>query len=156
LSYGARLVVAVEPDPVNAVCFGRTFASEIADRRVRLVEAAAWHSPGSLKFELGDASQTGRVASARSGQAVMVRAVTLDDMVDELKLSRVNFIKMDIEGAERHALAGARRLLAAHKPRLAIYIYHAPDDPDVVPRVVREANAAYHTFSRHGFQAYFH
>jgi hypothetical protein len=90
LSYGARLVVAVEPDPVNAVCFGRTFASEIADRRVRLVEAAAWHSPGSLKFELGDASQTGRVASARSGRAV------------------------------------------------------------------REANAAYHTFSRHGFQAYFH
>ena len=156
LRHGARQVVAVEPDPVNAACFERTFAPEIAGGRVRLVQAAAWHSPGSLKFELGNASQTGHVAGPGSGQAVSVRAVTLDQMTDELKLGRVDFIKMDIEGAERHALAGARRILAADKPRLAICIYHAPDDPDVVPRVVREANGTYQTFSRHGFQAYFH
>lgn len=156
LQHGARRVVAVEPDPVNAVCFGRTFASEIAAGRVALVEAAAWHSSGSLTFEPGNGSQTGHVTGSQSGRAVVVRAVTLDDMTDELTLSRVNFIKMDIEGAERHALAGARRLLAAQKPRLAICIYHAPDDAEVVPRVVREANGTYQTFSRRGFQAYFH
>jgi len=156
LQHGARQVVAVEPHPVNAVCFDRTFASEIAAGRVQLVQAAAWHSPGSLKFELGDASQTGRVAGSQSRRTVIVRAVTLDEIVDELKLDRVDFIKMDIEGAERHALAGARRLLATHKPRLAICIYHAPDDPEVIPRVVREANDTYQTFSRRGFQAYFH
>ena len=156
LQHGARLVVAVEADPVNAVCFARTFASEIADGRVRLVEAAAWHSPGSLNFELGNASQTGHVAGSGSGPAVVVRAVRLDDTADELKLGRVDFIKMDIEGAERHALAGARRLLAMYKPRLAICIYHAPDDPEIVPRLVRDANDTYQTFSRHGFQAYFH
>lgn len=156
LQHGARQVVAVEPHPVNAVCFDRTFASEIAAGRVRLVEAAAWHSPGLLKFELGNASQTGHIAGSQNGRTVIVRAVTLDEMVDELKLDRVDFIKMDIEGAERHALAGARRLLAAHKPRLAICIYHAHDDPEVVPRVVREANDTYQMFSRHGFQAYFH
>ncbi len=156
LQHGARLVVAVEPDPVNAACFGRTFASEIADGRVRLVEAAAWHSPGSLNFELGSASQTGRVAGSGSSRTVIVRALRLDDMAEELKLGRVDFIKMDIEGAERHALAGARRLLAVHKPRLAICIYHAPDDPEVIPRVVRDANDTYQTFNRQGFQAYFH
>ena len=156
LQHGARQIIAVEPDPVNSVCFGRTFAAEIADGRVRLVVAAAWHSPGSLTFEIGNASQTGHVANAQSDRAVTVRAVTLDTMVDELNLGRVDFIKMDIEGAERHALAGARRLLAAHKPRLAICIYHAPDDPEVVPRVVHEANDTYRTFSRHGFQAYFY
>ena len=63
---------------------------------------------------------------------------------------------MDIEGAERHALTGARRLLAAHKPQLAICIYHAPDDRGVVPRVIHEANGSYQTFSRNGFQSYFH
>jgi FkbM family methyltransferase len=156
LQHGARLVVAVEPDPVNAACFDRTFAHEIADGRVRLVKAAAWHSSGSLQFEVGNASQTGHVAGSQTDRSVTVRAVTLDEMVDELKLGRVDFIKMDIEGAERHALAGARRLLAEHKPRLAICIYHAPDDPDVVPRVVRDANATYQTFTRQGFQAYFH
>jgi FkbM family methyltransferase len=156
LQRGARQVVAVEPDPVNANCFSRTFAAEIAASRVRLVEAAAWHSAGSLKFELGSASQTGHVADSPSGRTVIVRAVTLDEVAEELKLDRVDFIKMDIEGAERHALAGAQRLLAAHKPRLAICIYHAHDDAEVVPRVVREANGTYQMFTRGGFQAYFH
>ena len=156
LQRGARLVVAVEPDPVNAACFQRTFEEEIAKGRVRLVQAAAWHSSGSLQFEVGNASQTGRVAGAESRSTVTVRAVTLDDMMDELKLDRVDFIKMDIEGAERHALTGARRLLAARKPRLAICIYHAADDPVVVPRVIQEANGTYKTFTRRGFQAYFY
>ena len=85
-----------------------------------------------------------------------MRAVTLDEVVHELKLDRVDFIKMDIEGAERHALAGARKLLAAHKPRLAICIYHAPDDAEAVPRAVFAANNSYETFTRGGFQAYFY
>ena len=156
LHRGARQVIALEPDPVNAACFSRTFADEIADGRVRLVEAAAWHSSGTLEFEVGGASQTGHVAASHAAKTVTVRAVTLDQAVEELKLGRVDFIKMDIEGAERHALTGARRLLAAHKPRLAICIYHAPDDPEVVPRVIHEANGSYQTLSRDGFQAYFH
>lgn len=156
LRHGARLVVAVEPDPVNAVCFARTFAPEMTAGRVRLVQAAAWHSAGSLTFEVGGASQTGHVAESQSARGVAVRAVTLDGMVEDLRVDRVDFIKMDIEGAERHALAGARGILATHKPRLAICIYHAPDDPHVVPRVIRDANASYETFTRQGFQAYFH
>jgi FkbM family methyltransferase len=156
LQRGARQVIAVEADPVNASCFGRTFAGEIGDGRVRLVEAAAWHSSGSLQFEVGNSTQTGHVAGSGSARAVTVRAATLDSLADELKLDTIDFIKMDIEGAERHALAGARRLLAVHKPKLAICIYHAPDDPQVVPRVVREANTQYDTFSRRGFQAYFY
>lgn len=153
---GAHRVVAVEPDPVNAACFARTFAPDIADGRVSLVVAAAWHSPGSLTFEPGNSTQTGHVTESESARGVTVRAITLDEVVHELKLDRVDFIKMDIEGAERHALAGARKLLAAHKPRLAICIYHAPDDPEAVPRAVFAANDSYETFTRDGFQAYFY
>ena len=156
LRHGARLVVAVEPDPVNAVCFARTFAPEIEAGRVRLVQAAAWHSPGSLTFEVGSSTQTGHVAEAQAGGGVTVRAVTLDGVVEELNVGRVDFIKMDIEGAERHALAGAQRILSTDKPRLAICIYHAPDDPHVVPRVVLDTNPSYESFTRQGFQAYFH
>ena len=153
---GARQVIAVEPDPVNSACFARTFAAEIKEGRVRLMVAAAWHSPGSLTFEPGGASQTGHVGGAQSTRSVAVRAVTLDEMAGELRLDRVDFIKMDIEGAERHALAGARHLLAVNKPRLAICIYHAADDPEVVPRLVQETNPTYQTFTRSGFQAYFY
>lgn len=153
LRRGARHVVAFEPNPVNAACFRRTFAPEITTGRVRLVEAAVWHSPGVLAFEFGGSSQMGTVSTSGRRQ---VQAVTLDQIVDELRLERVDFIKMDIEGAERHALAGARRLLAADRPRLAVCIYHGPDDPDVIPQSIRAANATYRSFTRGSFQAYFH
>jgi FkbM family methyltransferase len=165
LNRGARVVVAVEPDPVNTACLVRTFAPEIAAGRVRLVKAAAWHSSGSLTFELGPSTQMGHVADASHPAAshqttgarrITVPAVTLDAAIEGLGIDRVDFVKMDIEGAERHALAGARHLLATHKPRMAICIYHAPDDPEVVPRVILAANGSYQTFTRGGFQAYFH
>jgi FkbM family methyltransferase len=160
LQRGARVVVAVEPNPVNIACLERTFASETAAKRVRVVRAAAWHSSGSLTFEFGPSSQMGHVGGAASPrsrvQTTQVRAVTLDRMLAEQSLDRVDFIKMDIEGAERHALAGASQLLKQHKPRLAICIYHAPDDREVIPRVIRSANDTYEMFTRGGFQAYFY
>jgi hypothetical protein len=50
---------------------------------------------------------------------VKVPLTTVDELVSELKLRRVDF-KMDIEGAEKRALLGARRTLATYKPQLAM------------------------------------
>jgi len=63
--------------------------------------------------------------------------------VSELKLERVDFIKMDIEGAERRALAGAYSTLKKYRPRLAIAAYHLPDDPEIIPRVVNSTWSGY-------------
>jgi len=156
LDRGARQVVMFEPQRVNAECLRRTFAREMAARRVILVEAAAWHTRGELAFEDEGPGTMGHVREGTTAKTVAVRAVTFDDVVEELGLSAVDYIKMDIEGAERHALAGGRRMLAAHRPRMAICIYHTPDDALVIPALVREANASYQIFTRSGFQAYFH
>ena len=63
-----------------------------------------------------------------------VLLTTIDKIVEELQLERVDFIKMDIEGAERKALAGARNTLAERKPRLALAGYHLEDDQTKIPR----------------------
>ena len=64
---------------------------------------------------------------------------TIDNLVRELKLERVDFIKMDIEGAEPKALAGARETLSRFRPRMALSTYHAPDHPLTVPAAARAA-----------------
>lgn len=68
---------------------------------------------------------------------------TIDKLADELKLERVDYIKMDIEGAEPNALLGARATLAKFKPRMAISAYHAPDHPKRIPEVIRAAYPDY-------------
>jgi len=58
---------------------------------------------------------------------------TIDKLSPELGISRVDFIKMDIEGAEKQALNGARATLAKYKPELAIATEHYATDSETNP-----------------------
>jgi FkbM family methyltransferase len=60
--------------------------------------------------------------------------VTIDDFVAAERPARVDFIKMDIEGAELAALEGAVDTMARHRPKLAISLYHRPEDFVTIPR----------------------
>ena len=85
-------------------------------------------------------SAQGRVSQ---GGDLTVRATTIDDTVRDLGLQSVDFIKMDIEGAERRALRGGRDTLARFQPRMVVCLYHGLDDQEVVPRVVLELQPQY-------------
>ncbi|MFG0600633.1 FkbM family methyltransferase [Delftia sp. WSY_4] len=72
-----------------------------------------------------------------------VETITIDDYVRSAGLQRVDFIKMDIEGAERQALQGALQTLQTHRPRLALCIYHLWDDSYEIPRIIASSGVAY-------------
>ena len=138
LRLGAEKVFMVEPDPVNVECLKRNFRSEIASGRVVLLAEGAWSSKGSMDLNTGVAnSGTGSMIYKEAGsRTVSVPVRPIDDMVAEYKAPRIDFIKMDIEGAERQALAGARQTITGSRPRLAIATEHLPDDPEKIPLVV--------------------
>lgn len=156
---GAARVIAVEPMPGLAACLRRTFAPEIQAGTVIIAEVAAWDVDTSLEFRIGTQSTTGRARTATDRPAdttISVRAVRIDTLMAELGGGRVDFIKMDIEGAEPKALAGAGRTIAAFKPRMAICVYHGHDDERLVPAAVAASHGGYRMFFRGPFQAYFH
>ena len=161
LQSGARRVVAFEPESINIACFKRTFQKEILQGQVVLVEAAAWETPGILTLGCADpndhcASGKGSVVCLRSQKdAPSVSAVTIDDVAQRLTLDRVDFLKLDIEGAERHAIRGGRHVISHFRPRMAICIYHRPDDPTIIPREVLDCRRDYQVFSDDLCQAYF-
>ena len=150
LKKGAQQVVAFEPEPTNISCFKRTFAGELRNGKVALVEAAAWHSSDTLRFQRNEQSGTGHVkdqgwsnAGASNVDDFLVQAVTIDDQVEKLGLNKVDLIKMDIEGAERHALAGAKETLKNFAPKMVLCTYHAADDPMVIPEIVLGVRSTY-------------
>jgi FkbM family methyltransferase len=74
---------------------------------------------------------------------------SLDAYADRQGLASVDFVKMDIEGAELAALAGATGLLARHRPRLAVSAYHRPAHLWEVPQRIHALNPAYRLFFAH-------
>jgi FkbM family methyltransferase len=138
LRAGAKLVIAIEPAPDNVECLRRTYVKEITEGRVIVYPKGVWNKDDVLVLNDGGSSlDDSFVFHATVDKAgVRVPLTTIDKMAAELKLTRVDFIKMDIEGAERQALDGARQTISAFKPRMAIATEHLPDDPENIPLVV--------------------
>jgi hypothetical protein len=68
-------------------------------------------------------------ANRKRQKQLVVPAITLDAFVERNNIERVDFIKADIEGAERNMLRGAKRILREFAPKLSICTYHLPDRP---------------------------
>jgi FkbM family methyltransferase len=150
LKQGAARVISIEPDPTNIVAFERNFADEIASGKVILIKAGVWNEESDLQLQIHDHISTRATLFSMEGidHSITVPVRPLDDMVDDLQLDRVDFIKMDIEGAERQALEGARRTIQRFHPRMAICTYHMVDDPVVVPEVALNIQPDYRVHAK--------
>ncbi len=68
---------------------------------------------------------------------------TIDNLVERNMIKKVDYIKADIEGAERYMLKGATRTLKEMEPRLSICTYHFPEDAQILEEIIKEANPKY-------------
>jgi FkbM family methyltransferase len=147
LDQGASRVVAIEPGPENVECLRRNFATEIGNGRVIVVPKGVWDKDDVLELKIDpENSAANSFVIQRPGAnlaTVKVPLTTIDKLVTELGIGRVQFIKMDIEGAEPNAIDGAKDTLLRDRPRLSISAYHASDHPVLIPARVQNANAAY-------------
>ena len=127
LAAGAAKVICIEPSKEMAECLNRTFADEIRNGRVVVRNIAVGAMDGTASFSF-DSFQPfgGKLDSATTSIAIPV--TTIARLFQDLNLPCLNFIKMDIEGAEIQALEGAMPLLAKFHPQLAITTYHRPFD----------------------------
>jgi len=66
-----------------------------------------------------------------------VQTISVDDFVKQRALKRVDFVKMDVEGAELKVLKGAEKTIRRFRPKLAIALYHRIDDFITIPRYVK-------------------
>lgn len=71
------------------------------------------------------------------------QVVTIDNYVREKNLPRVDFIKMDVEGAELDILRGAAITISRFKPILALSAYHKLDDFWTLTKFIKSIRSDY-------------
>ncbi len=103
-------------------------------------------------YGLYDKNETRRfLPSAGGGRikengSISIEVRRLDDLLGDRP---VTFIKMDIEGSELAALRGAERIIREQKPKLAISVYHRPEDIWEIPELILDLCPAYKLYLRH-------
>ncbi|MGD0096250.1 MAG: FkbM family methyltransferase [Terracidiphilus sp.] len=150
LRRGAARVIAVEAEPTHAELLRQTFAKEIKEGVVTVVASAVWRNEDGVHFH-----SDGVGSKISDSGSLCVPTITVDKIVTQLGLERVDFIKADIEGAERHAIVGAAKTIERFAPRMAFCIYHFVDDPRVIPETVMSIRPYQVTMNVAHEQAYF-
>lgn len=69
--------------------------------------------------------------------------------VDIITGGQATLIKMDLEGYERQALAGAEATITKSHPKIAISAYHRPDDLIELARLIRKIHSDYKVGVQH-------
>ena len=110
--------------------------------QIDLVEHAVGGKSGDvLHYE--DRGPATRLTPGAAGASGSTTTLTIDDLVARRGLPRVDFIKMDVEGAETMALVGAENTIRAHHPKLAISLYHRPEDLLQIPQLIKAIDPRY-------------
>lgn len=117
-------VIAVEPDPLNFELLSRNVAMN-GYRNVTLINKAAARQTGPLQLFLSEdnAGDHRTSGTPESRSAVEVQGTRLDEELADL--TRLDFVKIDIQGAEVDALCGLRELLA-RSPGVAMLVEFWP------------------------------
>jgi FkbM family methyltransferase len=142
LRAGAAKVIAIEPSERNVECLRRNFAKEIEAGRVVVYPKGVWNRDETLTFHTFENSALdsividSRIEETKTPKKVSIEVTAIDRIVAELGLPRVDFIKLDVEGAERKALDGGRGTITRFGPRMSIATENLPDDPQVIPALV--------------------
>ena len=69
--------------------------------------------------------------------------LTLDEACNKHSIKKLDFIKMDVEGAECAILQGCTNTIKRFKPKLAISVYHSDEDFDRIPRFIDSLGCNY-------------
>lgn len=131
-------IFALEPEEDN---YGKTSSALYNVKGLTLLRKGAWSQEGTLSFSSND--QGSRIIS--SGEQ-SIETTSIDALAGDVA---VTFIKMDVEGAELEALKGAEKTIRLRKPRLAICVYHKPEDILAIPEYILSLNPEYKFYMRH-------
>lgn len=152
-----KKVYAFEPDPHNYPkcldAFKKTSRKRILEAKI--FPCATWSERTALRFSaLGTVSST--VCEEASPLSFTPKPSQFDSSISAMPIDEaidsgdhITMIKMDVEGSELESLKGAKQTIMRDRPKLAICIYHKPEDLWEIPLYIKSLVPEYRFYIRH-------
>lgn len=117
------LVISVEPNPNNYEMLQKGIKLNNIQSVIAL-NIAAWNIESTLKLYIGHlAGHHSTKIDWKLGYHE-VRARPMDDVIKELGIDKVDWIKIDVEGAEEEVLSGLEKTISNHKAKVIVELSH--------------------------------
>ena len=116
---------------------------------IHLIRNPLWDEDNTMMYyrDYGPASRVSLEPIEPCNGTVVTK--TIDTFCAESECASLDFIKMDIEGAEPNALEGAIESIKKYKPKLAIASYHSIDDFINIPIWIEDLDIDYNIYIDH-------
>lgn len=142
-------VISVEPNPATLARLSRTVA-ENSISNITLCNVGLGDT--SAKAELftctSEGNDTASMLPSGNDQSITVDVLPLDQLVEQLGLTRVDYLKIDVDGFEHKVFAGAAKLMASGKLR-----YLQCEFSDIHLRIVGSSPEKLHdTITSYGYR----
>lgn len=113
--------------------------------RIKLIENPLYNISNADLF-ISDEGPSSRIN--KDGNNIY-KSISIDDFVISNNIEKIDFIKLDIEGAELDALKGAKETIVKYKPKLAICLYHQNSDFYNIPVYLKSIVPEYKFYFDH-------
>lgn len=140
-------IYGFEPDPVGFCKANERLLKKCPHQNYKVVPLGLWKGRDTLHFDL--AGQGTHVSTGGNKNSVACEVISIDEFVAANRVPSVQFIKLDVEGAEADAIKGAIKTITTHRPKLAISLYHKAEDLYFLPRLVYEISPDYDFYIGH-------
>jgi FkbM family methyltransferase len=135
-------------EPIHEIIDNYLIKTAQWNHNIKVVEAALWDKNEILEFDIKQDRISSHITEIQNysndtKEKRMIPAFSIDEYIYSNKIERVDFIKADIEGAERYMLKGAKETLQQYQPKLSLCTYHLPDDPKVMKEIILQINPNY-------------
>ena len=136
-----KKIIGFEPDLFSYVKLEKLI-KRLDDRKIKIYKYGLAEKNKTIRFT-NDGTLGSRVNKSSRQE---IKVISLDKLLSK---EEVTFIKLDIEGSEKEALIGAKKTINKNKPKLAICVYHKPEDIWMLPLFMKELNPNYRFYLRH-------
>jgi len=135
-------VIAIEPSPINFSFLKRNMKLQ-KNSNYELYNFAMGNIEGEINFLISEKSNLSRVVQEGENipdgcELIKIPLKTVDNLIEEMNVEKIDLIRMDVEGYELQILEGSKNSIKKFKPMIQIELHTEILGPKDLKKILKD------------------